>query len=238
MLIPASVSKNITAEQLSFLNNFFLNCPNDFASNIIFMRYGKNHTLINTGNSCSHVYILLHGRLQAIEENVIDEPYRFTELSAIDIVGDFELFEHTSSSIITLMTIEKSDCIIIPAKAYLQWIKHDANALFIRMQMLIKQLSVQTQFDRQNFFMDNKMRLLYFLEKECHNQIKQSLPYKIRYTRQQIAQKLGCSIRTINRNILSLNQNNIVSLNHGKIEIDQQQYLIIKKTIITQTSLP
>jgi len=237
MLIPSLISKNTTVEQLSFLNNFFLNCPDDFTSNIIFMRYSKNQTLINTGDSCPYVYILLRGRLQAIEENVIDEPYRFTELSAIDIVGDFELFQQSLNRIITLTTIEESACIIIPANAYLQWIKHDANALFMRMQLLIKQLSAQTQFDRQNFFMDNKMRLMYFLEKECSRQIKQSPPYRIRYTRQQIAQKLGCSIRTINRTIFSLNHDNIIFLNHGKIDIDQQQYLFIQKTTLTHTFL-
>lgn len=224
MRISPTISRKLSNEQLDFLNRFFRDCPEDFASNLICRTYPKNHTMMNAGDSCSHVYLLLSGRLQAVEESVADDPYNFMEISAIDIVGDYELFQQLSSRIITLTTMESSTCLAIPSIAYFSWIRHDANALFMRIQKLICQTSSQARFDRQNFFLDNQTRLIYFFFTESTRKSGQEPPFQITYTRLQISQKLGCSIRTVNRNILMLKNEGLITLSHGKILITQQQY--------------
>lgn len=229
MNLSNTITRHLTEEQLNFLHKFFRNCPDSFSSNLIYKKFPKNFTLINAGDSCSHVYLLLDGRLQAIEEYVTDDPYRFMEIPAIDIVGDYELFQQISHRMITLTAIENSSFIIIPSNAYFSWIQNDANALFIRTQKLISQISRQNQFERQNFFLDNKTRLLYFLFTECSRQSRQTAHCSITYTRLQIAQKLGCSVRTINRSILSLKEEGTVTLSHGKIQISPDQYLMIRQ---------
>lgn len=75
--------QGLTQAQTSFLQSFFLECPEALGSCLMLKAYPKNHTLINTNDACAHVYILLSGRLQAIEERVACEPYRFTEIPAI-----------------------------------------------------------------------------------------------------------------------------------------------------------
>jgi len=231
MKLPQEYYNKLNTEQLSFLQSFFAKCPDSFSSNIMLMTYPKNHILINTDDECAYVYILLEGRLQAIEERVINAPYSFTEISAIDIVGDFELFTKLSTRIITLTTLEKSLCLVIPASDYLAFIQNDAKALFIRTQMLIKELIAQTKFDRQNLFLDNRTRFLHFLYGECNRKSQDSFPILIKYTRQEIASKLGCSIRTINRIIQGLNAEGLLELKHGKIYIDISQYKTIHNYI-------
>lgn len=229
MNLSDTITRQLNSEQLDFLHKFFRNCPDSFISNLIYKKLRKNHTLINAGDSCSYVYILLDGRLQAIEEYVTDEPYRFTEIPAIDIVGDYELFQQISRRMVTLTAIENSALIIMPSNAYFSWIQNDANALFIRTQKLISRTSEQNQFERQNFFLDNKTRLIHFLFTECSRTSPQKAPCTVAYTRLQIAQKLGCSVRTINRSVLSLKEDGIVTMNHGKIQINEDQYLMIQE---------
>lgn len=228
MILPERYANAFTAEQSSFLKLFFAKCPESLSTSVMLKTYAKNHTLMNTDDTCAHVYILLKGRLQAIEERVGDEPYRFTELSAIEIVGDFELFTKMSARIITLTTLEKSICLVIPSSDYLAWIRNDANALFIRTQMLIQQLITQTQFERQNFFLDNRTRLLHFLYGECNSRLEASFPLHIKCTRVEISNKLGCSVRTINRAIQALHEEGILSLKHGKIVISEKQSGLIQ----------
>lgn len=229
MHITSPISQHLSNEQLLYLNNFFRDCPESFSSNLIYKRYHKHDTLISSGDACKYVYILLEGRLQAVEESVTDEPYNFTEIAAIDIIGDYELFQRIPRHMVTLTTLEDSFCLVIPANAYFPWIQHDANALFLRTQKLINQLSAQTRFERQNLFLDNETRLTYFFFTECTRQSGQSVPFQIAYTRPQIAQKLGCSIRTVNRNILSLKQEGLITMTHGKIYITKQQYLNLQE---------
>ena len=119
--------------------------------------------LISTYQTSNPVFVLLDGRLQAIEERVVDIPYSFTEMHPVDIVGDYELFTGMEGHYVTLKTMEASCCARLSAASYLHWMKSDANALFLRTQMLMKELSVQTQLQRQYLFMDNRTRLLLFL---------------------------------------------------------------------------
>lgn len=221
MQIPDPTSRKLTVEQSDFFHTFFATCPDSFAQKLMFFQYEKGHRLIHTSDSCSHVYILLKGRLQAIEEQVADEPYSFTDICAPDIVGDYELFTDTTSRLITLVTTEQSLCCAIPAKDYLDWIRTDSNALFIRIRMLMYQMSFQTQAERQKFLSDAKTRLLHFLSEECTRQKDAGvrIPYTIQYTRPQIASRLGCSTRTVNRTIMQLRQEGLISIVHGKIQI-------------------
>ena len=169
--------------------------------------------------------------MQAIEERVAGEAFHFTEVSAIEIVGDFELFTRLPNRIITLTTLEKTRCLMIPAAHYLSWIKQDANGLFIRTKMLISQLVAQTRFERQNFFLDNQTRLLYFLYRECGKQKDLSFPFSIKSTRQTMAGKLGCSVRTVNRTINALEEEGILKTEHGKVQIDRAQHGLIQEKV-------
>lgn len=234
-MIPTKLATRLTEQQCSFLNCFFAQCNESFFSNVILKTYPANHTLMVTDDTCSYVYILLKGRLQAIEERVVNEPYSFTELSAIEIVGDFELFTRSASRIVTLTTLEKSLFLVIPSTDYIAWIKNDANALFIRTKMLIRQIVAQTQFDRQNFFLDNHTRLLYFLLSECNHAADAEFPIKIKYTRPEIASKLGCSSRTINRAISALQEERLLTVKHGKIHVSTAQYAHMKEVLDSET---
>ncbi len=231
-MLPLHFTKQLTKTQQDFLENFFSNCKSDFFSHLILKTYPAKHLLINTADPCTYVYILLSGRLQAIEEQVVHEPYYFTELSAIEIVGDFELFTNSPDRAVTLATMEKSQVLIIPSSLYLSWIKQDAHALFIRMQMLIRQFMFQGQTERYNLFLDNRTRLLYFFLQECQKETS-FFPVKIPYTRPVLSSRLGCSVRTINRTIHLLEEQKFLTLVHGKITISQPQFEKIQALLAT-----
>lgn len=79
-----------TLKQKSFLENFFKFAPPYIQTVLMLRSYKKGSRLVAAGDSCAHVYILLKGRLEAVEEHVANIPYHFTEIRALDIVGDYE----------------------------------------------------------------------------------------------------------------------------------------------------
>ena len=81
-----------TLKQKSFLENFFKFAPPYIQTVLMLRSYKKGSRLVAAGDSCAHVYILLKGRLEAVEEHVANIPYHFTEIRALDIVGDYEFF--------------------------------------------------------------------------------------------------------------------------------------------------
>ena len=222
MQLTNELKNKLNTEQISFLQNFFLKCPDSMASCIYIRTFKPGHVLISSDDSCGNVYILLKGRLQAIEEHVADEDFRFLDINAIEIIGDFELFSSYKTRLVTLTTVKTALCLVIPAREYISWIKNDSHALFIRIQMLISQLASQTQTERQKYFMDNRTKLLRFLYDECQK-LPSANDIKISVTRQLIASHLGCSLRTVNRFVSALEKEGIISLRHGKIHISENQ---------------
>ena len=221
MKLASKIKEKLNTTQILFLENFFLSCPENMASCIYLKSFSANQILINTDDFCSNVYILLKGRLQAIEEHISDKDFRFLDLNAIDLVGDYELFAQRPARLVTLITLEPSLCLVIPASDYLHWIKYDAHTLYIRLQMLMCQLIAQTQSERKEYFMDNKTRLLHIF----YNEYIKAAPASeitILKTRNMLASHIGCSVRTVNRIIGSLKLEHCISLKHGKIHISAQ----------------
>lgn len=224
-----SIKYIIPQNQLNFLQSLLKGCPKNVLDSISVRSYKSNQLLINTNDKNHYVFILLKGRLQAIEEKICSNPYTFTEIEAIDIVGDFELFSETDEYLVTLMTIEDSVALRIPCNQYLNWMHSDNNALFLRTQMLMRQLSIQTHLQRQYLFVDNKTKFLLVLKNECKKH--HNYPFILNETRESLSSKVGCSVRTLNRIILSLQKENILSVNHGKILINEFNHDILESSI-------
>lgn len=227
-----------TLKQKSFLEDFFQFAPTYIQPVLMLHSYKKDSRLVAAGDNCAHVYILLKGRLEAVEEHVADAPYHFTEIRALDVVGDYEFFTEKQPRLVTLTTLEDSLCLVIPAAEYMTWLQSDSHALFLRSRMIISQLVAQAQFQRQNLFADNRTRMLVFLKEQVTQAVNDSAhnennagntrsgsiyPIRIPFTRPEIAAHLGCSVRTVNRTVQELVDENIIYLNKGKIWISEKQ---------------
>lgn len=218
-----------TLKQKNFLENFFKFSPSYIQPVLMLRSYKKGSRLVAAGDSSAHVYILLKGRLEAVEEHVSDAPYHFTEIKALDIVGDYEFFTGKLMRLVTVTTLEDSLCLVIPAAEYMTWLRSDSHALFLRSRMIISQLVAQAQFQRQNLFSDNHTRMLYFLKEQITQAVNDNTntgsiyPIRISFTRPEIAAHLGCSVRTVNRTVQELEAENRISLRKGKIYINEQQ---------------
>lgn len=218
-----------TLKQKNFLEDFFKFSPSYIQPVLMLRSYKKGSRLVAAGDSSAHVYILLKGRLEAVEEHVSDAPYHFTEIKALDIVGDYEFFTGKLMRLVTVTTLEDSLCLVIPAAEYMTWLRSDSHALFLRSRMIISQLVAQAQFQRQNLFSDNHTRMLYFLKEQITQAVNDNTntgsvyPIRISFTRPEIAAHLGCSVRTVNRTVQELEAENRISLRKGKIYINEQQ---------------
>lgn len=218
-----------TLKQKNFLEDFFKFSPSYIQPVLMLRSYKKGSRLVAAGDSSAHVYILLKGRLEAVEEHVSDAPYHFTEIKALDIVGDYEFFTGKLMRLVTVTTLEDSLCLVIPAAEYMTWLRSDSHALFLRSRMIISQLVAQAQFQRQNLFSDNHTRMLYFLKEQITQAVNDNTntgsvyPIRISFTRLEIAAHLGCSVRTVNRTVQELEAENRISLRKGKIYINEQQ---------------
>lgn len=223
--------QTLSSSEQAFVKQFLGNAPQTLLSAAIIQNHPKNHKLIRANDACSYVYILLKGKLQAIEERLSYEPYHFMEIAAINIVGDYELFTHDISRMVTLITMEPSRFILLPAKDYIEWIRGDAAALFLRTQMLIRHTVLQSQNERKIHFLSNRDKLLHFLYFQYNHYALPGTLFQIKYTHAELANMTGCSVRTINRLIEIFFKEGLIFIKKGKIYLSEEQAHIIDETI-------
>lgn len=217
----ADLESILPKDKFAFLSSFLAYCTKDILNQMQLCDFESNHILMYTGDSSEYVYILLTGGVDAVDEGVPNIPYTFTELDPVDVVGDYELFSNAVGRYVTLRTIRPTMCIRIPSSVYLAWLKQDNNALFIRMQLLLRVLSLETQFYRQYLFLDNETRFALFLLEECQKRAVH-FPHTVNADREHIVSKIGCSTRTLNRTISNLEKLGLIYRKNGKITIDKK----------------
>ena len=169
------------------------------------------------------VYILVSGRLQAIEEKAGEIPYSFFDLSPFDIVGDYELFSEDAESYVTVRAWEPSACLTIPPGFYLQWLSTDSTALFFRTRLLMKKLSLQLNSSRRYLLMSYGQRCMYVISQEAGKVTPVNGICSLKLNREFLAAKTGCSLRTVHRILKDMEQNHMLALCGGKLLLTTRQ---------------
>lgn len=210
-------------ETASKLEDFFKQCPAPIEDCLNMNQISKGKILIYCNTPPHTVYFLLKGRLQILDEDATEFPLCLSEAAPFEIVGDYEMFSKGESSISTVMAYTDCICLSLPAGIYRSWISSDAHALFLRTQMLMKQLSSQLGFERHFLYMDYETRCLHLLLTECRRHKAVNGQVRLPLKREELAAKAGCSLRTVNRIIDNLKNRNLISLRRGKIQLSHSQ---------------
>lgn len=203
-----------------FYQNFFCRFPEELLPYLTVRQFSCGETIILSAERSKTVYFLMRGKAYAIDDRVQSLPYVFVELFPVEIMGDYELFSDRDRSYASIAAAESCECIAVPSHLYLRWIVEDAKALFYRLRLLMNQLGEQSAAWRQYFFMDYSAR--------CASQILQyAAPqgehYLMGITRERLAARLGCSLRTCHRVVESLEEMGLLTLEKGKITVDAGQ---------------
>ena len=223
--------KSLDEKQSIYFMKMFENIPDDIVKTMNYKKVKKNETLIQTGDICDTVYIILSGRVSGTDYQQSGNIYVFMDFCKMDIVGDFEVFGGMSEYSASIKTVEDSEILTIPAKAYLSWMKQDVNALFSRTQKLMHILFTETKDGRKHLFLSCKDRLILYLVNfyEKHGKDKESC--KVKKNQTEIADGIGFHVRSVQRNILTLKEEGLLTVESGKIVISYAQYSKLKEYV-------
>lgn len=215
--------KLLPLEERKYMQQLFTNCTKEVLENMVVMQIRKESDFIVAGEKCRSIFVILSGRARGIDMQIQGKVYTFKEFGPGRVLGEFECLSGIPEYSITIRTI--TDCIfwVIPSSMYLRWMKKDRDALFLRTQKLLSELTYQTMEDRKNLLINCDDRLiLYFLEQYEKHHEKGCMV--IRKNRDDIASTIGFCVKTINRNIKKLKIQNYISVKAGKICISASQY--------------
>lgn len=183
----------------------------------------KNDLLIKNEMPSKYVYILLDGYCCSEKYSPDGKLLTSSAISAIEIFGLYEVahpaLEHHTA---TIRCISPCAYIRIPKQLYIEEALSDAEFAWISAQHL-SLLTERILAENEPLLLNNtKDKLLLQLYQYSINQTH--FPIRIKLKKEELANILNISLRTLYRQLDLLYQEGILSSYHGKIMITEEQF--------------
>lgn len=218
------------------LSEFFSTAPDSLCRACKYITFPTGYVFVHTFDLCHSVFILIEGRVKAVDQQHSDNIYVFDEFSALEFFGEMELFSSRSHYIADLMTTSPCRFIVIPSDEYQQWMQTDTKALYLRTCAMLTQLTHQASNERTHLFLNSTERIAFYFYRRYHTHEHDGI-LQLFITRQMLADQTGLSLRTVNRAVKKLVTDGLISIKRSQIIIDPSHYLLLKN-LFTPKDIP
>ena len=133
------IFKELPLAKQTYMEVLFQNCTEEVKYYMRAMEVGEDETLIEAGEKCSNIYIILSGRATGIEWPMHNQPYSFKDYGPGDFFGEIEYFSDLFNYRISVVTATPCRVLVIPVVYYMEWLRMDVDALFMRTKENMRQ---------------------------------------------------------------------------------------------------
>lgn len=225
------IFKDLPLAKQTYMEVLFQNCTEEVKYYMRAMDVEEEETLIEAGEKCSNIYIILSGRVTGIEWPMRNHAYSFKDYGPGDFFGEIEYFAGLSNYRISVVAACRCRVLVIPVAFYMEWLKTDVDALFMRTQENMRRLIEQTSEARKYLFIDGRERLMMYFIRKYEQKQPLGKVLEVKQNREQISEEIGLSVKTLNRNIKKLKEAEIIQMQKGKVVISEAGYLRMKEHI-------
>ena len=190
--------------------------------------YMSGETIVRKGEDARHVYLITRGSTRVSNEFSSGQRYTFAALNEADIIGDLDVLAGKSVYAATNEADSTCEVIAMRAETFLQWMHLDNEFAVAVARMLAAKMYPTSNEAGRIKFLPSLERLHSYLLKRLGD-IETDL-FILHTSRQQIADDIGTSVKTVNRGVLKLKEAGLITLLHGKITMDKEQQQALKES--------
>ncbi|MDU4933959.1 MAG: Crp/Fnr family transcriptional regulator [Peptostreptococcaceae bacterium] len=182
----------------------------------------KGKIVVLKGNDIENIYVSCQGKMQVRNEFENGFVYSFASINPIAYIGVMEIMANKQNYSSTLQT--STECIIleIPKWDFIEWITSDQELTLEVLHFVSKSMYEQSLKTGEGLAYPAICILITYLMNVFENEDKDIAI--LEKTREEIGSILGFSIRTINRNLKILKEENLISVNRKSISITREQF--------------
>lgn len=222
------IIETLDREQTEYLNRFFRECPVEVMQAMQHVTIPEGNTIMKAGMNCAFVWVVFKGAVSGEDIQMPGNVYSFFEHSGINIMGDYEPFAGLKEFQKTIYAMTTCEAFRIPAAVYMKWMRQDQNALFMRAEVFATTLTEEISHERKYLLLNAKDRLALYLLKAYGKWERDGICI-VRKTQAELAQRIGMNVRTVQRSIVRLEEEGMLSCQSGKIHISYGQYERLKE---------
>lgn len=225
--------EKLDGERREYLRGYFANAPEGLTDRFQLVRMPAGATFIQEGTPVEKVFILLEGKVSAVDYRVREAVYGFCQFYPIEVFGVMEILGKMDRYKTTLATLEPSVFLKISRELYENWICNDIHALRLEMTRMINYLLKQNRRDRLYILLSGNERIYLALTSLYENYGKGGT-YRVYMSRKDLVTMTGLSERTVTRAIRELEDRGCISKEGWTIVITPAQYEKMRALLDTQ----
>ncbi len=182
----------------------------------------KGKLLVLKGNNIEYIYIHCQGKMQVKNEFENGFVYSFANIKPIAYIGAMEIMANKQTYSSTLQTT--TECIILemPKVDFKNWINTDHKLTLKVLNFVSSRMYEQSLKTGEVLAYPAICILTNYLINVFESQDKDVV--FLEKTREKIGSILGFSVRTINRNLKELKDENLITVNRKGISITKEQF--------------
>ncbi|MGL5693531.1 MAG: Crp/Fnr family transcriptional regulator [Peptostreptococcaceae bacterium] len=204
------------------IKTFIDKMPYNIKNNTIMKEIQKGRIVVLKGNEIESVYISCQGKMQVKNEFENGFVYSFANVNPIAYIGVMEIMANKQTYSSTLQAT--TDCIIldIPKDDFLDWIKSDQELTLEILRFVSNSMYEQSLKNGEVLAYPAICILISYLINVFESDDKETI--FLEKTREEISSLLGFSVRTLNRNLKILKEDNLISVTRKGILITEEQF--------------
>lgn len=209
-----------------YFSGLFRYVPELIADESQFIRIRQGECIIMAGEPSDYVYFVLSGDVKGVDYNQTGEAYSFMDFTDMYIVGDFEALSGEPEYVNTIYAAKDCRLLRISAVHYLNWIKNDENALFLRLNNILGIMINERKLDRFFLHKGCKERVInYLIHYYERHRNASSGKIRIALTQNELADKVGSNLRSVQRVVAAMKNEQLLSVENRKMMLSYEQYL-------------
>ena len=218
-------TKDMSAERRAYFLKLFEKIPHQTVEHIVNAKVKKGDYILKAGEPCDAVYFLLKGKVTGEAYSSQGRAFSFMDFSQMCVLGDFEMFYDCADYVVSIRAEQTCSMLKLSRDQYMNWIKQDANALYLRINNTLSVLTFERGVDRDYLQKNSKERLCLLLARFYETGTKDANGcFTVQHTQSELADKIGVNLRSVQRSIAALESEQLVLLKKGKMVISREQY--------------
>lgn len=219
-------------EKVPQLKEYLYNMPEELKSKFV-VKIHPPGTIIHHQQTELDIFgIVASGEHRVINLFEDGNIFMIEKNEPIDFIGEVTILAGMKETSVTIETITESIIMYISRADFEDWIKKDIHFLYLVSQKVaLKLYRSSSNRGAKLFYPPHFLLLDYLIKYAQENNISKNKYLVIKKTRQELFEETGITVKTINRTVSKLKEDQVISIAKGKISMTYDQYKLATKVI-------
>lgn len=221
-----NLKNNLINEEL-----LLMKMPANIRRDCVKLKLPPKTILVKKDEEPKYVYILCSGKLRIYNEFENGKILETAKVKDMDFIGVIEVLSGKEKIAATVETEIECVALRLHNEDFIKWMNMDHEFAIIILRKMAGHFYDVTYSKGKLLLNSTMYTIVSYIIDNIKDQLKEAEISIISKKRQEIADELGISLRTVQRNVKKLRDSELINIKTGKIHVSKNQYKLLKNKL-------